>query len=124
VKRALLKSWEVKTTTLKELNDREEMKFSDFIENLKTHEIEMKVCEGREPPKKKSITFKATPSITEDDESMNEGEEEEFAMLVRKAGKIFYKKERMSNFQKARPQGKNDRKEEEMGPCYHCKKTR
>ena len=33
--KALPKSWEVKATTLKELNNREEMDFSDFIENLK-----------------------------------------------------------------------------------------
>ena len=43
--RALLKSWEVKTITLKELNDKEEMDFSGFIENLKTHEMKMKVRE-------------------------------------------------------------------------------
>ena len=60
--RAFLKAWEIKATTLKELNDREEMDFSDFIGNLKTHEMEMKVREGREPIKKKSIAFKATPS--------------------------------------------------------------
>ena len=34
--RALPKSWEVKVTTLKELNDREEMDFSGFIGNHKT----------------------------------------------------------------------------------------
>jgi len=37
--RALPLSWEVKTTTLKELNDKEEMKLIGFIGNLKTHEI-------------------------------------------------------------------------------------
>ena len=41
--RALPKSWEVKATILKDLNDREEMKFSGFIGNLKTHEMKMKV---------------------------------------------------------------------------------
>ena len=41
--RALPKAWEVKATTLREFNDREEMDFSGFIENLKTHEMEMKV---------------------------------------------------------------------------------
>ena len=46
--RALPKSWEVKATTLKELNDRKEMDFSGFISNLKTHEMEMKVREERE----------------------------------------------------------------------------
>ena len=58
--RALPKSWEVKATTLKELNDREEMDFFGFISNLKTHEMKMKVREEREAPKKKVIAFKAT----------------------------------------------------------------
>jgi len=35
--RALPKSWEVKATTLKELNDREEMYFCGFIRNLKAY---------------------------------------------------------------------------------------
>ena len=55
---------------------------------------------------------------------MDEGEEEEFAMLVRKVGKLFYKKGIISNFRRARSQSKNDGKKEEMGLCYHCKKTR
>ena len=37
--RALSPSWEVKATTLKELNDKEEMKLIDLIGNLKTHEM-------------------------------------------------------------------------------------
>jgi len=45
--RALSKVWKVKVTTLKELNDREEMDFSGFIRNLKTHEMEMKVRKER-----------------------------------------------------------------------------
>jgi len=63
--RALLKAWEVKATTLKELNDPEEMDFSRIIGNLKTHKMKMKTREGREPTKKKFIAFKATPSIEE-----------------------------------------------------------
>ena len=87
----------MKAANLKELNDREEMGFSGFIGNIKTHEMEMKVQKEREP-QKKNITFRAIPSIAEDDESMDEDEEDEFAMLVRKVGKMFYKKGRMSNF--------------------------
>jgi len=64
--RALPKSWEVKAKTLKELNDREEMNFYGFIENLKTHEMEMNVREESEPPKKESIFFKATPLSIEE----------------------------------------------------------
>jgi len=40
--RALPLSWQVKSTTLKELNDKEEMELIGVIGNLKTHEIERK----------------------------------------------------------------------------------
>ena len=91
--RALLKTWKVKITTLKELNDREKMDFSAFIGNLKAHEIEMKVREKRDIPKKKAIAFKATASSFDEEESLEDGDED-FAMLIRKVGKIFYKKGR------------------------------
>jgi len=42
------------------------------------------------------------PSIPDDDDSMNEKEENEFAMFVRKVEKIFYKKRRINNFQRSR----------------------
>ena len=87
--RALSKSWKVKVTTLKELNDREEMDFSGFIGNLKTHEMEMKVREERETPKKKAIAFKVTPSTINEEDSSEDGDKD-FAMLIRKGGKMFY----------------------------------
>ena len=114
--------WEVKATTLKELNDKEEIDFFGFIGNLKTHEMEMKVREERAPSNKKAIAFRASTSIPEKEEFMNENKEEEFAMLIRKVEKMFYNKER-SNFRRSRPQGKNERKKGEMGLCYHCKKS-
>jgi len=43
--------------------------------------------------------------ISKDKESVDEGEEEDFSMLVRKVGKMFYKKGKMSIFRKARAQG-------------------
>jgi len=43
--RALPPSWEVKDTTLKELNDKEDMELIGLIGNLKTHEMERKVRE-------------------------------------------------------------------------------
>ena len=44
---ALPQSWEVKSTTLKELNDKEQMDFMGLIGNLKTHEMERKVREDK-----------------------------------------------------------------------------
>jgi len=93
--RALPKTWEVKAATLKEINDREEMNFSGFIRNLKTNEIEMKVRGEREPPMKKFLTFKVTPSSIEEEESSEDGDED---FAIRRVGKMFYKKGRQSNF--------------------------
>ena len=49
----LPKAWEVKATTLKELNDREKMDFFDFIENLKTYKIKMKEKKKGIPQRRK-----------------------------------------------------------------------
>jgi len=54
--------------------------------------MEMKVNEEREPQKKKNIAFRATLSIPEDDESMDEDEEDKFSMLIRKVGKCSTRK--------------------------------
>jgi len=50
------------------------------------------------PQKKKCIAFKATPCILEKDEETDEGDEDEYAMVVRKVGTMFYKQGKMSNY--------------------------
>jgi len=50
---ALPPSWEVKTTTLKDLNDKEKMEFIGFIGNHKTHEMERNAIKEMAPQKKK-----------------------------------------------------------------------
>ena len=57
---ALPPSWEVKATTLKELNDKEKMELFSLIGNLKTHEMERKAREEKAPQKKKMLAFKST----------------------------------------------------------------
>ena len=47
--RALPPSLEVKSTAMKELNDKEEMEFIGLIGNLKTNEMERKVMEVKAP---------------------------------------------------------------------------
>ena len=49
---ALPPSWEVKTITLKELNDKKEMELIGLIDNLKTHEMERKATEETAAQKK------------------------------------------------------------------------
>ena len=61
-------SWEVKDTTLKELNDKDGMELIGLIGILKTYEIERKAREEMAPQKKKTIAFKSTPTISDDEE--------------------------------------------------------
>ena len=84
--------------------------------------MEIKVREEWETPKKKAIAFKATPSSFIEEESSEDGDED-FAMLIRKVGKMFYKKRKQSNFQRGRHQGRFEKKKEEMGPYFQFKKT-
>jgi len=79
--RVLPPSWEVKATTLKELNDKEEMELIGLIDNLKTHEMERKAREETPPQKKKTIAFKSTLTISDDEEE--EEDDEDLSLLVR-----------------------------------------
>ena len=65
---ALSPSWEVKSATLKDLNDKEEMELIGFIGKLKSHEIERKAREEKAPQKKKTLPFKSTPIISDDED--------------------------------------------------------
>ena len=58
-----------------------------------------------------------------DEEESSKDYDEDFAMLIRKVGKMFYKKGRQSNFRRGRPQGRLEKKREKTGPCFHCKRT-
>ena len=114
--RALPKTWEVRATTLKELNDKEEIDFTDFVRNLKTHEMEMKAREDREPQKKVSVAFKASPkelkkksvatATTSDDE---QEDDEELTLFVENMRRIYHKSQRRSD-QKEWWQGKKREK--------------
>ena len=67
--------------TLKELNDREEMDFSRFIRNLKTHEWRLRFVERERTYQEEIIAFKATPSSIEEEESSEDGDED-FTILI------------------------------------------
>jgi len=75
------------------------MDFTAFMENLKTHEIEMKTRADREPQKKIYSAFKAFPrehkkksvvtlTISEDDEEMKDEKDEVFSKLIKTMEKM------------------------------------
>ena len=82
--RALPPSWEVKPTTLKELNDKKEMELISLIGNLKTHEMERKDREEMVPQKKKVIAFKTTFTFSDEDD-------EELSFLVKNVRRMYNK---------------------------------
>ena len=82
---ALSQSWEVKSITLKELNDKEKMNFMGLIGNLKTNEMERKVREDKMLPKNKNIAFKSSQILLDDNEDIDneEDDDEELSLLVK-----------------------------------------
>ena len=96
--------WEVKATTLKELNDSKKMDFTAFMSNLKTHEMEIKAREEQKPQKKKSVAFKISPGSSDDEEEPTE--EEIMSMIVKKVGWMFYKKGQFDNKKNRREEKK------------------
>ena len=66
--RAVSPSSEVRSTTLKELNNKEEIDLIGLIKNLKTHEMERKAREEKAHLKKKTLAFKFTPTISDDED--------------------------------------------------------
>ena len=73
--RALLPAWEVKATTLKELNYKEEIELIGLIGNLKTHEMDRKAREEMAHQKKKMIVFISTPTISDEDDEKKDHED-------------------------------------------------
>ena len=86
--RAIPPSWEIKSTTLKKLNNKEKMEVIDLIGNLKTHEIERKEREEKAPLKKKSLAFKSTPTIS-DDEDDDQEDDEDLSFLVKNVRRMY-----------------------------------
>jgi len=90
VKHALPPSWEVKSTTFKELNDKKEMKLIGLIGNLKTHEMDWKAREEKAPQKKKTLAFKTTSSIYNQEYDVQE-DDEDLSLLVKNVRRMYNK---------------------------------
>ena len=106
-------SWKVKVTSLKELNDKEEIELISLSGNLKTDEMERKAREEMAPQKKKTIAFKSTPAIFDDDEE--EDVDKDLFLLIRNVRRM-YNKAKINH--RRRWQGK----EEKKIICFNCRK--
>ena len=84
---------------MKELNDTKEMNFTVFMGNLKTHEIEIKAREAREPQKKKGVAFKVDQSESEDDDEDVLKDKDEYSMLVKNVARLIYNRGNFNHLQ-------------------------
>ena len=92
----------------------------ELIGNLKTQEMERQVREDKVSQKKKSIAFKATLTFFDNDEEF-EHDDDELSLLVKNVWRMFHKKGSFNN-RKWRWQGKEQRRENKIGPYYNCQK--
>ena len=103
---ALSPSWKVKSTILKKLNDKKELKLISPIGNLKTHEMEWKARKEKALQKKKIFAFKSTPAISDDEED-DQKDDEDLSLFVKNVRRM-YNKTKFNN--QRRRQGKKDKK--------------
>jgi len=119
--RSLPKSWEVKATTLKELNDANAIKFNVFMGNLKTHEMEMRARANKDTRtkevEKKSVALRASKAkavVASDYESSSEEEEEnDLTKVVKALSRMILKG--------GKKKKKEKREEKRPVTCYKCK---
>jgi len=104
--RVLPPSRKVKAITLKKFNDKKEMELIGLNGNLKTHEMERKVRKEKAPLKKKSLAFKSTPTISDEEED-DLDDDEDLSLLVKNVRKM-YNKAKFEN--RRRWQGKEKRR--------------
>ena len=80
------------------------MELIDLIGNLKTHEMKRKAREEKAPLKKKSLAFKSTPTIFDDDE---EEDVENLSLLLKNVRRL-YNKAKLNNKKMAKEEGQED----------------
>ena len=65
------------------------MELISLIDKLKTHEMERKTREEIAPQKKKTVAFKFTPTISDEDDE--EEDDEDLSLLVKNVRRMYNK---------------------------------
>nr|GEX90844.1 zf-CCHC domain-containing protein/DUF4219 domain-containing protein/UBN2 domain-containing protein [Tanacetum cinerariifolium]GEX92193.1 zf-CCHC domain-containing protein/DUF4219 domain-containing protein/UBN2 domain-containing protein [Tanacetum cinerariifolium] len=124
--RDLHPKWREKVVAIEKSNDFSSLALDELFKNLKVHKVVMKKdSENYKGNKKriKSIALKAKKESSDDETSISESDDEEYAMAVRNFKKFFRRKgkfvrqpieERKSLRQRDEKKGKSDRK------CFRC----
>ncbi|GKA67901.1 retrovirus-related pol polyprotein from transposon TNT 1-94 [Tanacetum coccineum] len=124
--RALHPKWRVKVTMIEESKDLTSLSLDELIKNLKVHEMiikkDSKIVKAK--VERKSLALKAKKESSDEECSISESEDEEYAMVVRDFKKFFKRRGRSvrqprnhkKTFQRSRDDknGKSDRK------CFRC----
>ena len=121
--RSLPRTWEAKVTAIQEAKDLNTLPLEELLGSLMTHELSMKQHQEDEVKKKRTIALKSTTSPDyETDESEDEEQDEEMALITRKFKKFLRK--RKQGMRKKFTKGEQSKEKEKDQPliCYECKK--
>ncbi|XP_073103314.1 uncharacterized protein [Elaeis guineensis] len=121
--RSLPRTWEAKVTAIQEAKDLNTLPLEELLGSLMTHELSMMQHQEDEIKKKRTIALKSTTSPDyETDDSEDEDQDEEMALITRKFKKLLRK--RKQGMRKKFTKGDQSiEKEKDQTPiCYECKK--
>ena len=121
VLRSLPRTWEAKVTAIQEAKDLNTLPLEELLGSLMTHELQVKQhVNDEESKKKKTMALKISENMEESNESKDDSDDEDMALITRKFRRFMKKKK----FEKKKP---FIRKDEEKGKekeltCFECKK--
>ncbi|XP_073116782.1 uncharacterized protein [Elaeis guineensis] len=93
VRRSLPRTWEAKVTAIQEAKDLNTLPLEELLGSLMTHELSMMQHQEDEIKKKRTIALKSTTSPDyETDDSEDEDQDEEMALITRKFKKFLRKR--------------------------------
>ena len=96
----------------------------ELLGSLMTHELSMKQYQEEDVKKKRTIAFKSTTQLNEEsEETKNEEQDEEMALITRKF-KRFLKKRKQRIRKRPPTKGEHSKEKDKEQPliCYECKK--
>ncbi|GJT28797.1 zf-CCHC domain-containing protein [Tanacetum coccineum] len=126
--RALHPKWRAKVTAIEESKDLTSLSLDELIGNLKVYEVIIKKDSEMDKGKReqsKSLALKAKKEFNDEDSSISDSEDEEYAMAVRDFKKLFKRRGRFvrqpRDERKSFQRNKDDKNGKSKIKCFRCR---
>ncbi|GKD27883.1 zf-CCHC domain-containing protein, partial [Tanacetum coccineum] len=125
--RALHPKWRAKVTAIEESKDLTSLSLDELIGNLKVYKVIIKkdseIVKGKRE-QNRSLALKAKKESSDEDSSTSDGEDEEYAMVVRDFKKFFKRRGRFvrqpHDERKSSQRNKDDKNDKSERKCFKC----